>query len=303
MSNYDNSNRGGKMIKTIVILMIITLLLPAGCSQTREQELQPSASFTPPAISPETGAASASASPTSEPIQTTETPTTPSRELLALLWDTLPDSLPQGYKKTDLHPETGNATYIGEGKWGYSISGNVSRSSSLSPEYVERAPDDWIQVRSNKVVTDDLLLQAEYFETTGALNILRIEKTGETETRKIISEVPITANKLKVNWISGYTMGYGFRVEGSVKNVGILPLENILFEVNYYDTGGKLITTDNITISPAEINIGESCKFVLDVDGFYVHGSDPKEGKVNFGFFKYRFLMPSGKQILTEPPD
>ena len=158
-------------------------------------------------------------------------------------------------------------------------------------------------MRSNKVVTDDLLLRAEYFETTGALNILSIEKTGETETRKIVSEVSVIASKLKVNWISGYTMGYGFRVEGSVNNIGILPLENILFEVNYYDTGGNLITTDNMTLSPATINVGESCKFVLDVDGFYLHSSDPKEGKVSFGFYTYRFLLPSGKQILAEPPD
>jgi hypothetical protein len=287
------------MIKFVVVLIVITFILFFGCNSTAEPQSPEPAPLTTVTSAPET--ATVITPPPS--VQAPDTPKIPKEELLPLLWDKLPDDLPQGYHKTSLQPETADAMYQGDGKWDYSISGNVSRSSTLPQKYVEQSPDEWVEEHSVKVVTDDLLLQAEYFESTDALNILSVDKTGETETTKIISDVPVIAYKLKVNWIAGSTTGYGYRVEGSVKNIGILPLENVLFVVNGYDGQGVFMGTENITLSPAILAVGDSCKFVLDATGFYLHGSAPNKGKVTMGYYDYRFLLPSGKRIEIEEPD
>jgi hypothetical protein len=295
----DGHRTGREIMKKIILLIVVLPCLLIACSNVAEPQSPEPAAPTIAASITETSAAA----PSTSPVSTSNTPTTPSAALMARLWDKVPDTLPQGYQKSSLYPETGTAVYKGDGKWEYSASGNVSRTSTVPSRYAEKSPDQWVEEHLQKVVTYQLSLQAEYFEATDTLNILNIDRSEDVETVVKTSEVPIIAYKLKVNWIAGSSTGYGYRVEGSVKNIGILPLENALFVVNCYDGQGAFMGTENITLSPAKLAVGDSCKFVLDATGFVLHGSDPQKGKVSLGRFTYLFLLPSGKKIEIEAPD
>lgn len=282
------------MIKVFVLVIIILPGLLMACGQTPETATVETASLSP-----------STATETAEPASTTppDLPSISYEEMAAALWNKLPETLPDGYSKSQLDAGTASVTYQGQGKWTYSVQGSVRQIHNLPYRDYEKTPDYWVRNYSQSITTYELLLEANYYEKTGTFTIPGIKKSVEKTSTETIDETFIQARKLKINWLAGSTTGYGFSVEGSVKNIGILPLENVLFVVDGYDGLGEHVGTENITLSPAIIKVGESCKFVLSSTGFYLHGSDPKEGKVTLGRFTYRFLMASGQRIDVEEPD
>jgi hypothetical protein len=280
-------------MKILILSIAVMLSLLVSCNQPPSPQSKAASSLT----------TSSSPSPTVQPTPTLEPdlPKISGEETAALIWNKLPDMLTEGYQKSQFSSITGNATYQEKGKWKYSVSGAISHSSLLPTRNLEKTPDYWVENHSQEVTTQKLLLNAEYFETTNTLNIQNIQISDEIKSVETLGEWPITAKKVKVSWITGTSTGYELRVEGSVANTGILPLENAIFEVTTYNNGGILVRTDSVNISSPKLNPGDNCKFFLVVSGAALKGSDPNpSGYVIFGRFTYRFLLPSGKEIFLE---
>jgi hypothetical protein len=226
-------------------------------------------------------------------------------EMAAFLWDKLPEQLINEYEKSQFSTATKKATYQGNGKWVFQASGTSLKSTLLPARNYEKTPGYWVESHTQEVTTSTLSLTANYYEKTGTLEILSIEKSNEATKIETLSETKIIGQGLKVSWINASTTGLNVRVECSVRNIGIVPLEDIYMQVALYDGKGTLIRTDNVTMVPGQINVGENAKFNLNVlltnpmlSSTATPGQTP-----TLGSYRYRFLLRSGKEIYFERPD
>ena len=108
-------------------------------------------------------------------------------------------------------------------------------------------------------------------------------------------EIPIPDPERKgllLNWISGEYDRQWLCTQGSVTNIGRVPLEDVIIKISHYDLEGNWVRTDNVTLSPNKIGIGENAKFYLRI-------LQRSEG----GTFRWRFLLPSGEVIFSRNKD
>jgi hypothetical protein len=226
-------------------------------------------------------------------------------EMAAFLWDKLPEQLINEYKKSQFLSPIKKATYQGNGKWVFQTSGTSLKSTLLPTRNYEKSPGYWVESHTQEVTTGTLLLTANYYEKTDTLEILSIEKSNEATKIETLFEKKIIGEGLKVSWINASTTGLNVRVECSVKNIGIIPLEEVSMQVTLYDAKGLLIRTDNVTMVPGKINVGENAKFNLFI--LLTNQMVPSQGSPGqtptFGKYDYRFFLRSGKEIYFERPD
>jgi hypothetical protein len=274
------------IVSTYIVIIALVSVCLISCTGT--------SSTTAKSTTPTTTAASYTPLPT-----TTQPPDTPKfskDETTALIWSKLPSDLQPNFQKTQFKAESGNASYTGNGKWQYQITGETRATELLPTRIFELTPGYWVENHSQQVTTRNLLISADYFENTGILNLQPVQITSENTSIETLSQTSIIAQKLKLNWISGSTTGYDFRVEGSVTNTGIVALQNVIFEVTTYDSQGKYLRTDNLTMTPAKIDIGQLTGFCLIVPGANLKQSSSG----SFGYYDYRFLTSAGKQITVQ---
>jgi hypothetical protein len=284
-------------MRNILLSIIVLLALFTACTESPEATPEPE-----PTPKPEPTLANhiTTAEPTLEP----DISEISEEEMAAIIWNRLPSSLPDGYKKSQFMSETGKATYIKDGKWEFELTGNVSTSKSLPQKNYEKTPGHWFFNRSKEVTTYNLVLVANYYEKTSTLDIQDIQKFDENTTVVTIYEEPIIGKGLKVNRIGVASVaGAILRVEGSVKNIGCVPLENVIIEVTNYDRNGKWLRTDNITLSPSKINVGEDATFSSDIPQKLIGTANGENGGFTLGSYAYRFLLPSGEELYFERPD
>jgi len=225
--------------------------------------------------------------------------------MAAFLWNKLPHYLPDDYTKYQFSSETGEATYCGDKKWEFCVYGTDTESSLLPPEKYEKTPGNWVHSLSREVTTYTYILTADYYENTGSLDIISIRMRDKETTIQIESEKSIVGKGLKVKWITATTSGSDLRVEGSVKNIGVVPLEDVIIEVILYDAMGDWLRTDEATLTPSKIDVGETGQFFINVLlGLFLKASEEDEsGKRNLGSYNYKFLLPSGEELYFETPD
>ena len=241
----------------LVIFCLLVILIPC-CTP----EIIPAQTQTP--IGPELQQTSVPlSSPT--PTQKLDEPGMSQEEMAAYVWKLLPDSLPGSYAKSQFESETKNAVYIGNNKWEFSLRGGETQSKSLPLRRYEKTPGNWVENYSNQVYTYNLELKAIYYETTNTLDIIDIQKSDEDTKIETVSEIPIIAKKFKVDWIRGEVSGVLVRIEGSVTNIGIIPIENATIEVALFDLEGNLIRTDTAPLKPNKIDVYGSGNFFLEV--------------------------------------
>ncbi len=87
------------------------------------------------------------------------------------------------------------------------------------------------------------------------------------------------------------------RVEGSVKNIGCVPLENVIIEVATFDVKGNWARTDNATLSPSKINFGENGKFSLQIEQKLIGAKAGVHGEYILGRYSYRVLLLSSEEL------
>jgi hypothetical protein len=233
------------------------------------------------------------------PPSTTQPPDTPKvsiEEMSAILWNKLPNDLPPGFQKAQFQSSSGNASYIANGKWQYQITGQIRLTDLLPTRTYEKSPDNWVEEHSQQVFTRNLLLNADFFETSGTLSLQRVKVVSENTTVEILSQLMVIPWKIRLSWITGSTSGYDLRVEGAFVNTGVAALQNVVFELTSYDYASKYIRTDNITISPAKIDIGATAGFSIVVPGVNLK----KGPNGSWGYYDYRFITSTGKVITVQ---
>ena len=240
-----------------------------------------------------------------KPVAQEDIPKISVREMAASIWNKLPDQLINDYKKSQFSSPTNKAAYEGNGKWVFQTSGTSSKSSLLPGRKYEKSPGYWVESLAQEVTTTKLLLTANYDEKTGTLEILSIEKSDEETKTETIYEKRIVGEGLKINWITASTTGLNVYIECSVRNIGIVPLENVIMQITLYDAKDRLLRTDNVTMVPGRINVDENAKFNLSI--LLTNQLVPSQGNQGepptFGKYYYRFLLRSGKEIYYERPD
>lgn len=286
------------MKKIGIIFIAALLLLPAcnGSSQTTTTE---------PTPVPEPGPSATEPSPQPSPAPETDIPEQSEEEMTAFIWNKLPHYLPDNYTKTQFSSPTGEATYCGEKKWSYTVYGTETKSSLLTPTQYEKSPGNWVKNISQEVSTCEYVLTADYYENTGTLDILDIQINDIQTTTETVSEQSIIGEGLRVKRITGTSGGSDLRLEGSVVNIGITPLENVIIEVKTYAMNGDLLRTDTATLTPSLIDVGETGSFFLHVmlESTLKGAEESEGGSWTLGKYNYKFLLPSGEELYFEVPE
>ncbi len=257
-----------------------------------------SCQITAPTPAPTPGPAPAPApapAPTPSPLPpATDEPQLSEEEVSSLIWNRIPSQLPDGYSKNDLSKDTRTAEYEGDGKWLFSVSGKVRQEGPVTTETV-KTEDYWVDRESCNVTSYKLHLTAMYYEKTTTLDI-SVEKQNEqvaTET----SDTPILRQEIKLKWMNVVGTAHRYWIEGSIENIGKIPIVRLLIEFFFYDEDGNLLRTEECEITPDPIPSGErgrfehdftitgkrfstyDCRFILETDEVfeYLEGSGEEE--------------------------
>ena len=110
-----------------------------------------------------------------------------------------------------------------------------------------------------KVTTRELKLVATFNEKTKDIEVMDIEKSDakiETET----AEKPVE-QVLLLHWIKGQYEGSRYNFEGSIENVGEIPLTNIQIKLQSYSEDDELLSTEVAAVEPEVIAPGERARF------------------------------------------
>lgn len=181
----------------------------------------------------------------------------------------MPSELPDGYEKSQLLIDTGEATYEGNGEWTFVVFGSgklewPTPSWESAKEILEKTPGNWVVQQSQKVTTYELSLTAVFYEETKVLEIIDIEKFNEQLDTEV-TETPVLG-ELLVDWIRAAYDGQRYEFEGSVENVGKITLNDIQVEFTLFDEDGKFLLTERTNVEPAIIAPGERAHFLLRVN-------------------------------------
>jgi hypothetical protein len=92
--------------------------------------------------------------------------------------------------------------------------------------------------------------------------------------------------KLLVLRMNGARYDRSYKIEGTVKNVGTVPLHDVQFAVALYEEDGSLFNALSAPIEPSTVEVGETAHCMV------VAGGATRPYNYNYGFF-----LPSGEPI------
>lgn len=277
-----------KQMRKMVILGILSLLflLPVALVAACQQQPEP-APPSPVPVPPTTPAPAPTPipapTPTPQPLPlAVDEPKLSEDEVCALIWNRIPSQLPDGYSKNDLSKDTRMAEYEGDGKWLFSVSGNVRQEGPVTTETV-KAEDYWVDRDSCEVTSYELHLIAVYYENTQTLDI-SVEKQNE-QVMVETSDTPILRKEIKLKWMTVKGTAHHYYLEGSIENIGKIPVVGLSIEFFLYDEDDNLLRTEKCKITPDPIPSGERGKFKHD---FVITGK-------SFSFYDCRFILETGE--------
>ena len=286
----------------VISLALLVAMLIISCAPTPSPTPAPIPTPLPaptPAPAPVPAPVPAPATPPPPSLPAIDEPHLTEDEVCAYIWSRLPSKLPDGYDKTVFSIDTRKAVY-GEGdKWMFWVFG-AKRDVTIFPAEIyqdfeaskESGKEVWFEEQKQEVTTSNLKLTAIFYEKTRTLDILDIEKFDVQVNTETIFKVPIKG-ELMVHWINAYYSGYQYHTEGSVENVGKIPLTGVQIEVKNYDPDGNLIKTQVIPLYPETIAPGELGHFNNRV---YLKG-------MTIRTYTYKFILDSGEEIFSYKKD
>lgn len=249
------------VLRTIILSVLLVAVIMVGCQQQPEPAPAPP---TPAPTLPPPPAPTPKPTPTPAPPPPTPAPDEPKlseNEVCSLVWSRLPSELPDGYEKSQFFVDTKQATYEGKGEWTFVIFGSMEEIGPLQTKIYEKTTGHWVEEESQEVTTCELKLIADFYEKTRVFEIKDIEEFNEKVDTEI-TETPVP-QELRVDWIKGEYDGSRYLFEGSVENVGKIPLHDIQIELVSFDEDGKLMTTERVPLEPEIIAPGELAHFLL----------------------------------------
>lgn len=221
--------------------------------------------------------------PTPSPLPpATDEPKLSVEEICSLIWNKIPSQLPDGYSKNDLSKDTRTAKYEGDGKWLFSVFGKVRQEGEVVTETV-KTQDYWVDRESYNVTSYKLHLTATYYEKTTTLDI-SVEKQNEQVTTET-SDTRILRQEIKLKWLNVWGSAHQGEVEGSIENIGKIPIDGLLIEIILFDEDGNIKIIEEYKISPDPIPPGELGKFR---EKFSTTGK-------HFQSYNYRFVLETGQ--------
>ncbi len=100
-------------------------------------------------------------------------------------------------------------------------------------------------------------------------------------------EIPPEVKELLVLRINGWAETSTYWVEGTVKNVGTVPLNDVQLVVQFYDKDGTLVTTVRGPLEPKTIDVWKTA-----------HCEVQTQEKVNLiKKYRYEFVLASGESV------
>ncbi len=214
-------------------------------------------------------------------------------EVRAYVWLRLPNDLPGGYAKTQFSPDTRLATYQGNKKWKFEVLGSGEIIVPLPTQiYKETNSFSWVEQTEEEITTYEMRLTVVFYEKMKVVEILDIEKFN-IKTENKVSKISIYP-ELLVHWVIATYSGSSYHFEGSVTNVGKMPLQNAEVEITDYDSEDNLILTQRTPLYPDTIGVGEMAHFNLRY-----------RERIDLRYYDYRFILSSGEEIFyrVEPED
>ncbi|MBA7655233.1 hypothetical protein ES703_63132 [subsurface metagenome] len=284
-----------KLIAGIVSIVILLALSLVSCTST------PSPTPEPAPIPEATSALPPETTPTTPAI---DEPNLSEDEVCTIVWAKLPRMLPTEYEMTQFNPATREATYESNGKWTLRVFGLGEDTEELPVVTYEKPKDEqsefftdsygiehyssWVEEHSCIVTSYTLKLTAQYYEKTSIMEITEIKKQ-DVQSETISEEIPIPDPErkgLRLNWIKSTLSGSRMFTQGSVTNIGQVPLKDVLVEITHYDLNHKFVRTDEAALTPDEIGRNQKASFYIEI-----------VQKSKGGFFSFRFILTSGEEI------
>ena len=292
------------ILLTVVLLLFLSVVPVVGCQQ--QPESAPALPPPEPAPAPPTPAPTETLPPTPAPTPVPAPAPTPppppppqpaidepelsENEVCFSVWSQMPTELPDGYKKSQFSGDTRKATYEGKGEWTFVVFGSAKDTGPLSTEIHEKTPGHWIEQESQEITTCELSLTAVFNEETKVFKITDIERFNEQVDTEI-TETPVPG-ELLVDWIRAAYGGQRYEFEGSVENVGKIPLNNLEVEFTLLGEDGKFLVMERATLDPETIAPGERAHFL--------HRINLREKIRRYDF---TFITATGKQFLRVSED
>ncbi len=247
-------------MKKLAILYTVALLVLLIMSQVVGCQEQPAPTPAPTEALPPTPAPTPAPTPTPAPPAVDE-PSLSENEACSYVWSQLPFELPNGYKKSQFLFRTRESTYEGNGEWKFVVLGSAKKDvGPTSTEIYEKTPGHWFEKESQEVTTYELKLTAVLNEETKIFEITSIDEFNE-QVKTEWTETPVPG-ELLVRWIRAVYSGQRYDFEGSVENVGKIPLNNIEVEFTLFDEDGKFLVMERATLDPETIAPGEIAHFL-----------------------------------------
>jgi hypothetical protein len=267
-----------RLIAITIVTFVLIMSLPACMEEPSVPAPQPElpAKGSLPPVQPPLPAPE----PAPEPAPKPDEPEYSEEEICSLIWNRIPSQLPSGHSKNELVMDTRTATYEGDGKWIFSVSGKVKQEGPLTTEIVKTA-DYWVERESCEVTSYELQLRATYYEKTKTLDIENVNKLNEKVATKT-SDTPILRKEIKLKWLNVWASGYA---EGSIENIGKIPIDGLIIEIVLFDKDYNIIVVEKCNVTPDPIPSGERGKFRQN---YSITGK-------RFYFYEYRFLLEGGQ--------
>jgi len=221
--------------------------------------------------------------PAPEPAPELDEPEYSEGEICSLIWNRIPEQLTGGHSKSQLLKDTWTATYEGNGKWLFSVLGEVRQEGPLTTDIV-RTDDCWVERESCEVTSYELQLTARFYENTKTLDIDDVGKINEQVTTETL-DTPILRKEIKLHWLNAQYSGRHYYLEGCIENIGKIPVARLLVEFFLYGEDGDLLMTEKCKIDPDPIPSGERGKFKYD---FLLHGE-------SLSSYDCRFVSETGE--------
>lgn len=195
-----------------------------------------------------------------QPIESTDKSRYTEDEICASIWNRLPYELPDEYEIEQFDVETRTAEYLSNKKWKFEVYGSGEDRITAPKTTEEKSDVLWIERIKEKVITYDLRLQADFFESGGILEITQIDKLNKQSSLETVSETTLHA-RLEVTYLIDETDGARYFFEGEVLNIGSIPLHDVTIrtmwsEFDIYKDNGEIVLVKEAPIY-TEIMVGE----------------------------------------------
>jgi len=280
------------ILYTVALLVLLIMSQVVGC-QEQPAPARPAPTPAPTEALPPTHASAPTPAPTPTPAPpAVDEPSLSENEVCSYVWSQLPFKLPNGYKKSQFLMHTRESTYEGNGEWKFVVLGSAKKDvGPTSTEIYEKTPGHWFEKESQEVTTYELKLTAVLNEETKIFEITSIDEFNE-QVKTDWTETPVP-KELRVQWVKGEYSGYKYHLEGSVENIGKIPINDIQVEFVLFDSDDNLLATERAPVEPETIAPGKLGQFNLWV---YLKGLQLRS-------YNYRFITATGEEFFRVSED